>query len=109
MSNVSAWRHYLSMDSRRLLGTVANGDDTREIRCAGGHAPASLQYSSALCGYWETRFDLFTWACDAAGFDPEESEFMDPITGEILTYWDLLDEDYETAVYHYYEKMSGDH
>ena len=43
-------------------------------------------------GYWETRYDLFEWACHMMRVDREAAEYEDAFTGELLDMWQLQDE-----------------
>ena len=78
-----------------ILATITNtttGDSLSITRSPGATAPACLQFSDAMCGYWESRIELHEWACEVAGWDPTETLFTDGYTGEVLTYCELLDE-----------------
>ena len=41
---------------------------------------------SSVLAYWESRFEIFCWACESLGYNPEQCEWMDSETGEILDY-----------------------
>lgn len=56
--------------------------------------PHVVGYKTA-CAYWETRLDLFVFACDVSGLEYEYAEWVDGSTGEVLTFWDLCDEESE--------------
>lgn len=78
-----------------IIATIENTftNETRHIeKSPGATAPACLQFSNAMCGYWESRLELFEWACKAAGWYLAETLFTDGYTGEVLTYCGLLDE-----------------
>lgn len=95
-----------------ILATITNtttGDSLNITRSPGATAPACLQFSDAKCGYWESSLELFAWACNAAKWNVCETLFTVAHTGDVFTYEDLLDIDYEEAIYRYYKKTSGDH
>ncbi len=48
-----------------------------------------------VCGYWESRCELFLFACNVAGLNWETSEWIDGATGEVLDFWALNDEELE--------------
>lgn len=54
---------------------------------------AMVDGSRAKCAYWESTFELFAWACDECGFNWEECEWVNGLTGEVMDCWELLDED----------------
>ena len=58
----------------------------------GATAPALVTGSHRACAYWESRFELFVWACEAIEINPCDVVFVDAFTGEILDYWALEDE-----------------
>ena len=79
-------------------GTVMHDGECRDVYAGGyytGMNTAFMYGAKNVLGYWETLFDMFSWACDECGFDYEESEWVDGFTGEVLDYWDVLDMDYE--------------
>ena len=76
----------------RTLATIretSTGETWRIYRHHGGSAPACISGSNTVCGYWESRFELFDWACDEIEADPFTCEWIDGFTGEILDYDDL--------------------
>lgn len=76
-----------------LLATIIDtttGESRQITRSPGATAPACLQFSHQACGYWEGRFELFEWACNASGMDPFEALFIDGFTGEVLDYDGLM-------------------
>ena len=85
------------LGGRTLLATITSpaGDSRMITKSPGASAPACLQFSNYMCGYWETRFELFLWACGMSGFNPVETTFEDGSTGELLDYFELLDEAYD--------------
>lgn len=79
------------------LATLAKLDAITEpvahvYRHQGATAPALVSGSPRACAYWESRFELFIWACEALGLDPCEAVFIDAFTGEVLDYWALEEE-----------------
>ena len=81
-----------------LLATITNTSTLDELlitKSPGASAPACLSFSDQVCAYWESRFELFIWACETAGWNPENVLFHDAFTQELLDYYQLLDEDYE--------------
>lgn len=56
--------------------------------------PYVLGYKPA-CAYYESRLELFMFACDVSDIDCNAAEWVDGSTGEILTFWDLCDEESE--------------
>ena len=61
----------------------------------GATAPLYIFGKRPWLGYWETRLDIFGWACEALGWTALETAYLDGFTGEVLTFDDLLDEEYE--------------
>ena len=74
-----------------LLATIqdATGRKRQITKCNGGTAPACIDFSPRMCGYWESRLELFLWACDAANMNPYSAEWLDGITGELMDYEEL--------------------
>lgn len=76
------------------LAEITCLDESRRIyKSAGASAPACIERSNTMCTYWESRFELFWWGCEIAGFDPYEAEWVDGYTGEVLSYYDLAEEE----------------
>lgn len=78
-----------------LLATIQNTANNRKwqiTKCNGATAPACVTGCKTVCGYWETRFELFDWACALIGVNPLNCEWVDGFTGEVLDYDDLLSE-----------------
>ncbi len=59
---------------------------------------AMVDGSKTKLAYWESRFELFEWACIECGFNPETSGWVDGITGEVQGYWELFDEAYDEEI-----------
>lgn len=80
-----------------LLATIqdATGRKRRITKCTGATAPACIDSSPRMCGYWESRLELFLWACDVAHMNPYSAEWIDGFTGEVLAYDELETEFYE--------------
>lgn len=81
-----------------LLATIrnaANGREWRITKSPGATAPACITGAPNMCGYWETRAELFDWACYVIGVNPDNCEWIDACTGEILSNEELLEEEYE--------------
>ena len=77
-------------------GYVITADDKRQLyRLGTGDAPLILEACETCLGYWETRAEFFAWACEKIGVNPYAAEYEAPETGELLTYDDLLEEEYE--------------
>ena len=74
----------------RIINTKTGQEETL-TRHAWYLCPHVVGYKT-VCGYWESRLDLFSFACEVVGFDYESCEWIDGETGEILTFWDLVDE-----------------
>ena len=66
--------------------------ESRRVYRYGAGGLMHLEGSRVKCGYWETLFDLFDWACSEAGFDFEHAEWIDAQTLEVMTYWDVIEE-----------------
>lgn len=81
-----------------LLAKIVDTANGREELLMQRHAwhmcPYVLGYKP-VCGYWETRCELFMFACETAGMNCETAEWIDGATGEVLTFWDLSDEEIE--------------
>ena len=81
-----------------LLATIRDTETGRKEFLMKRHAwymcPYVLGYKT-VCGYYESRFDLFAFACDVAGMDYETAEWIDAATGEVLDYYALSDEESE--------------
>ena len=79
-----------------LLAKIIDTDTGREELLMRHHpwytCPYVLGYKTA-CAYWESRFELLCFACGVSGIDPERAEWVDGETGEVLSYWDLSDEE----------------
>ena len=84
-----------------LLATIqdATGRKRRITKCTGATAPACIEQSPRMCGFWESRLELFLWACDVANMDPYSTEWLDGCTGELMDYEELEAEylEYEEA------------
>lgn len=84
-----------------LLATIqdATGRKRRITKCTGATAPACIEKSPRMCGFWESRLELFLWACDVANMDPYSTEWLDGFTGEVMDYEKLEAEylEYEGA------------
>lgn len=84
-----------------LLATIqdATGRKRRITKCTGATAPACIEKSPRMCGFWESRLELFLWACDVANMDPHSTEWLDGFTGELMDYEELEAEylEYEGA------------
>ena len=84
-----------------LLATIrdATGRKRRITKCTGATAPACIEQSPRMCGFWESRLELFLWACDVANMDPYSTEWLDGFTGELMDYEELEAEylEYEEA------------
>lgn len=84
-----------------LLATIqdATGRKRRITKCIGATAPACIEQSPRMCGYWESRLELFLWACGAANMNPHNAEWLDGFTGELMDYEELQAEylEYEEA------------
>lgn len=84
-----------------LLATIqdATGRKRRITKCTGATAPACIEQSPRMCGFWESRLELFLWACDVANMDPYSTEWLDGCTGELMDYEELEAEylEYEGA------------
>lgn len=80
-----------------LLATIqdATGRKRHITKCKGASAPATIDFSPRMCGYWESRLELFMWACEVARVDPYTAQWVDGFTGETLDYYDLEDEYHE--------------
>ena len=79
-----------------LLFTVHNTETAENIkvyRNSGATAPACIIGHETVCAYWETRRELFEWACDTVGItDYHDAELIDGATGEVFTYDELVEE-----------------
>ena len=80
-----------------LLATVqdATGRKREITRCKGATAPACISSSPLMCGYWESRLELFLWACDVAHMNPYGTQWLDGFTGELLTHDELEAEHFD--------------
>ena len=90
-------QHIINMfeETQTTFGHIRNmvtGETRRIYKHKGALAPTCVEFSNRVCAYWETREELFTWACQVSGFDPEKTEFIDGFSGELLTHEDLIDE-----------------
>jgi len=78
----------------KIVDTKTGRKELLMKRHAWHMCPYVLGYKTA-CAYWETRLDLFMFACDVSGIDCNTAEWVDGSTGEVLTFWDLCDEESE--------------
>lgn len=78
-----------------LVATITDGKRTEHMHRHGHIAPMCLTGYKNVCGYWESRFELFLWACEALGMDPYRAEWIVPETLEVLSYEDLEAEYYD--------------
>lgn len=91
MNKKKAW---YDTEIARVIDTDT-GDGVILYRSNGATAPICMSGTDQCLGYWESRFEIFTWACDVCGFDPYRAEWCDQRTLEILTYDDLEQELYD--------------
>lgn len=81
-----------------LLATIKNTSNGRIwqiTKCKGATAPACITGAPNMCGYWETRSELFEWACNVIGVNPDICEWVDGFTCEVLDRYELQDEHFD--------------
>ena len=71
------------------VATITDKDRTEYMYRHGNMAPMCITGYKNVCGYWESRLELFLWACEALNMDPYRAEWIVPDTLEVLSYEDL--------------------
>ena len=75
----------------QVIATLRNNATCEEwplMRSVGRDAPICMTGTDNVLAYWETRWDMFEWACEQAGTIPQDCVLVEN-DGTEYDYWML--------------------
>ena len=75
-----------------IIRDTKTGENFHLVRYTRNGMPYLLEYPAIRCGYYESRLDLFVFACERARIDYLSALWIDGASLEILDYHELCDE-----------------